>query len=79
MAAETGFVPFIRSASEQCLIPGTDTQLLHCQNAQPFPSQFEAGTSGRLAVVQCATQRSVPAVAAAVELPRCDFQKFGEV
>ena len=79
MATAASFVPFIRSPSLQCLIPGTATQFVHCQNLQPVPFQFCAGTRGALLDVQCAIQRPVPAAAAAVESPRCPFQKSGEV
>src|SRR3954469_6172154 len=79
IAAEAAFAPFIRSPSEQRLIPGTVTQFVHCQNVQPPPFQFWAGTSGWAADVQCAIQSGVPAAAAAVELPRFSFQKLGEV
>ena len=79
MATEARLVPFIRSPSVQCLIPGTVTQSVHCQNFQPLPPQFWAGTSGLLFDVQCAIQRPVPAAAAAVESPRLPFQKSGEV
>ena len=63
----------------QWLIPGTETQFVHCQNVQPEPFQFWAGTSGWVADVQWAIQSGVPPTAAAVELPRFSFQKFGEV
>src|SRR5579884_3891313 len=79
IATEAGFVPFIRSPSVQWLIPGTETQLVHCQNVQPPPFQFPAGTNGLLLAVQCAIQRPVPAAAAAGESPRRPLQKSGEV
>src|SRR5215831_2234175 len=79
MATEASLVPFMRSPSLQCLIPGTETQFVHCQNRQPSPFQFWAGTTGALFEVQCAIQRPVPAAAAAVESPRCPFQKSGDV
>ena len=79
MATAPGFVPFIRSPSAQCLRPETVTQSVHCQNFQPFPFQFWAGTVGLLFAVQWAIQRRVPAAAAAVESPRRPFQKSGEV
>ena len=79
MATDARFAPFIRSPSLQCSIPGTETQFVHCQNLQPPPFQFCAGTSGLLLDVQCAIQRPVPATAAAVESPSCPFQKSGEV
>ena len=79
MATDERFVPFIRSPSLQCWIPGTETQSVHCQNLQPAPFQFCAGTVGLLFEVQCAIQRPVPAAAAAVESPRFPFQKSGEV
>ena len=60
-------------------ISGTETQFDHCQNLQPNPFQFWAGTSGWPALVQCAIQSSVPAAATAVEWPRCERQKRGEV
>ena len=73
------FVPFSRSPSLQCLTPGTEAQFVHCQNFQPLPSQFWAGTIGLLLDVQCAIQSPVPAAAAAVESPRWFFQKSGDV
>ena len=79
MATDAGLVPFIRSPSLQCLIPGTVTQFDHCQNLQPSPSQFCAGTSGALFDVQCAIQRPVPTAATAVESPSRPFQKSGDV
>ena len=79
MATDASFVPFSRSPSVQCLTPGTEAQFVHCQNFQPLPFQFWAGTSGLLFDVQCAIQRPVPAAAAAVESPRSVFQKSGEV
>jgi hypothetical protein len=79
IATAAGFVPFIRSASVHPFIPRTDAQSVHCQNVQPFPFQFLAGTDGWPLDVQCAIQRPLPAAAAAVESPRCDFQKRGEV
>ena len=79
MATAASFVPFMRSPSVQCGTPGTDRQSVHCQNFQPSPFQFCAGTSGERLDVQCAIQRPVPAAAAAVESPRCPFQKSGEV
>ena len=79
MATDESFVPFIRSPSLQCLIPGTETQFVHCQNLQPSPFQFCAGTSGEPLDVQCAIQSPVPAAAAAVESPSRPFQKSGEV
>ena len=79
MATKARFVPFSRSPSLQRRIPGTETQFVHCQNFQPSPCQFCAGTSGEPLAVQCATQRPVPAAAAAVESPRCPFQNSGEV
>ena len=79
MATDESFVPFIRSPSLQCLIPGTETQFVHCQNLQPSPFQFCAGTSGEPLDVQCAIQSPVPAAAAAVESPSRPFQKSGDV
>ena len=70
MARVLGVVPFIRSPSVQWLIPGTARQFVHCQNVQPLPFQFWAGTRGCVADVQCAIQSEVPPAAAAVELPR---------
>src|SRR5919201_3108208 len=35
-----------RSPSAQRLIPGTWAQSVHCQNVQPPPAQFAAGTPG---------------------------------
>jgi hypothetical protein len=69
----------MRSASAQCFIPLTETQFVHCQNVQPLPFQFAAGTIGFAAFVQCAIQSRVPASAAAVELPTLRLQKSGEV
>ncbi len=79
MATDVRLAPFSRSPSLQCLIPGTVMQSVHCQNFQPLPSQFWAGTVGLLLDVQCAIQRRVPADAAAVESPSWFFQKSGEV
>src|SRR5262245_22485540 len=80
MATAVRFVPFIRSPSVHFLLmPGTETQFVHCQKRQPNPLQFWAGTKGWPALVQCAIQSAVPAAATAVELPRWERQKSGEV
>jgi hypothetical protein len=46
IASAAGLTPFMRSPSTQCAIPGTERQFVHCQNVQPLPSQFWAGTVG---------------------------------
>jgi hypothetical protein len=51
---------FARSASVQCVIPGTVSQFVHCQNDQLRPLQLDAGTVGAAAFVQCATQSPLP-------------------
>src|SRR5439155_6942010 len=79
IATAASLVPFIRSPSLQCLIPGTETQSVHCQNLHPLPFQFCAGTAGELLEVQCATHRPVPAAATADESPRRPCQNSGEV
>src|SRR5437764_10195891 len=79
MATDASLVPFMRSPSLQCLIPGTETQFVHCQNLQPSPFQFLAGTVGPLFEVRRAIQRSVPAPAASVQAPRRPFQRSGVV
>src|SRR4029078_4623457 len=79
MVTAESLVPFIRSPSAQCVIPGTETQFVHCQNLQPSPFQFWAGTCGELLDVQWAIQRPVPAAAAAVESPRRPSQNSRDV
>ncbi len=78
IANVAGFVPFSRSPSLQCTKPGILEQSVHCQNVQPMPAQFAAGTLGAAFFVQCAIQSRLPAVANAVVLPSAFFQKLGD-
>ena len=78
IAIDAGLAPFMRSPSAQWATPGTETQSVHCQNVQPRPFQFWAGTHGLLALVQCAIQSGVPAAATAVESARYCCQKAGD-
>ncbi len=79
IAKAAGLVPFTRSPSTQCAIPGTFVQSVHCQNVQPVPPQFEPGTSGDALVVQCATHSLLPAPAITGESESAVFQKLGDV
>ena len=59
--------------------PATVAWLENCQNDQPMPPQLPPGTSGELAVVQCATHNGVPSSAGTPLSESEFFQKFGDV
>ena len=70
--------PLARSASLQRATPGTCLQSVHCQNVQPSPPQFAAGTEGAEPPVQWAIHRRNPVPANIVVSPSELFQKLGE-
>ena len=43
ISSDAGLAPFMRSPSVQWAMPGTEAQLVHCQNVQPRPFQFCGG------------------------------------
>ena len=58
--------------------PGICEQSVHCQNVQPKPPQFDAGTDGAAFFVQCAIQRRKPEPAKLDVSPSAVFQKLGD-
>ena len=78
IAIGPGSGPAYRSPSTQLRKPGTAAQSVHCQNVQPRPPQFPAGTLGDPPFVQCATHKWYPPSANDDVSPSRFFQKFGD-